>query len=200
MYPFPGMGCVRGCCGMELGNILDIVVWFRLLDGAGRCFFLSVGPFTPRDVTRVTEDTRATSFHKIHSYWEDGSPRGSCRKPRAMWRGYGEVPMGRWTGLWRRGSVVALTFVFLLRWTPECTGGLGCQVVVDKELDEVWSWLKVWESRLKTRLKFWWLESRSPIATGMGRCGSSEPVMHLDIIRSGSEAIVVHCRIFIRSL
>ena len=149
---------------------------------------------------RTVPPGEATSFHKIHSYWEDGSPRGSCRKPRAMWRGYGEVPMGRWTGLWRRGSVVALTFVFLLRWTPECTGGLGCQVVVDKELDEVWSWLKVWESRLKTRLKFWWLESRSPIATGMGRCGSSEPVMHLDIIRSGSEAIVVHCRIFIRSL
>ena len=130
------------------GCLVSLVGWGRSMADS------SVGPFTPResDVTRVTEATsfiprdtqllggrfppgEATSFHKIHSYWEDGSPRGSCRKPRAMWRGYGEVPMGRWTGLWRRGSVVALTFVFLLRWTPDWTGGLGCQVVVDKELD-----------------------------------------------------------------
>ena len=94
MYPFPGMGCVRGCCGMELGNILDIVVWFRLLDGAGRCFFLSVGPFTPRDVTRVTEDTRATSFHKIHSYWEDGSPGGSDFIPQDTQLLGGRFPPG----------------------------------------------------------------------------------------------------------
>ena len=86
----------RGCPSGDL---------FRLLDGAGRCSIRRWGPSHPETLHVWRKRQRSLglmhepSFLEIHSCWEDGSLRGSCRKPRGLWREYGEVPckVGRWT-------------------------------------------------------------------------------------------------------